>query len=131
MLIAAARRTGVSAYVGNGENRWPAVHRLDAANLFRLALERGAAWQVVHAVGESAIPFRRIAETIGGQLGIPARSVSAEEAGDHFGSPFMAVVFGSDAPASSDSTQQLLGWRPTHRTLIEDLKHGDYFHTAA
>ena len=127
MLIASARATGVSAYVGDGSNRWPAVHRLDAANVYRLALEKAPAGQAVHAVGESAIPFRRIAETIGERLSVPVTSVTAEDAARHFGNPFMAVVFGTDAPASSEYTRQLLGWVPNHRTLLEDLEQGDYF----
>lgn len=129
ILIASARATGVSAYVGDGSNRWPAVHRLDAANLFRLALEKAPAGQAVHAVGEDAIPFRSIAEKFGEKLSVPVRSVTAEDAGEHFGNPFMAVVFGTDAPASSEYTQQLLGWAPNHRTLLDDLEQGDYFDT--
>lgn len=130
MLIAHARRTGVSAYVGEGQNRWPAVHRLDAAVLYRLALEQAPAGQAVHGVGERAIPFRAIAEKIGERLGLPAQSVSPEAAADHFGNPFMAKVFATDAPASSEATQALLGWTPTHPTLLEDLTDGDYFDAA-
>lgn len=130
MLIAAARATGISAYVGDGANRWPAVHRLDAADLYRLALENAASGQVLHAVAENAIPFRSIAQKIGDTLGLPVRSVSDEDAGEHFGNPFMARVFGTDAPASSQHTRQLLGWTPNHRTLLDDLAHGDYL-TAA
>lgn len=131
MLIATARATGVSAYVGGGSNRWPAVHRLDAADLYRLALEKAPAGQAVHAVGERAIPFRSIAEKIGEKLGVPVSPVTVEDAGEHFGNPFMAIVFGADAPASSDYTQQLLGWVPNHRTLLDDLEQGDYFDTQA
>jgi len=131
MLIATARATGVSAYVGDGSNRWPAVHRLDAADLYRLALEKASAGRVVHGVGEPAIAFKRIAETIGDALGLPTRSVDAKEAGAHFGNRFMALVFGTDAPVSSDETRQVLGWAPNHRTLLEDLEHGDYFDTRA
>jgi len=127
MLIAAARTTGVSVYVGDGQNRWPAVHRLDAADLYRLALEKGPAGQTVHAVGESAVPFRSIAEEIGQQLDLPTRSIATADAAAHFGNPFMAVVFSTDAPVSSEHTQQLLGWTPDHRSLLEDLEHGDYF----
>ncbi len=129
MLIAAARATGVSAYVEDGANRWPAVHRLDAADLYRLVLEKAPAGQVVHGVGEDAVPFLSIAEKIGEQLGVPVRSVPAQDAGEHFGNPFMALVFGTDAPASSQHTQQLLGWTPDHRTLLDDLEQGDYFAT--
>jgi len=131
MLIASARATGVSAYVADGSNRWPAVHRFDAADLYRLALEKAPTGQAVHAAGEDAIPFRSIAEKIGEKLGVPVRSVTAEDAGEHFDNPFMAVVFGTDAPASSKYTQQLLGWTPNHRTLLEDLEQGDYFDAQA
>lgn len=127
MLIAAARAAGVSAYVEDGANRWPAVHRQDAADLYRLALENAPAGQTVHGIGEDAIPFKSIAEKIGEKLGIPTMSVTAEDAGEHFGNPFMAIVFGTDAPASSDYTQQLLGWTPNHRSLLQDLDQGDYF----
>ncbi|WP_166997954.1 SDR family oxidoreductase [Paramicrobacterium fandaimingii] len=126
MLIAAARRTGVSAYVGDGSNRWPAVHRLDAANLYRLALERSPGGRVVHGVGEPAVAFRAIAEKIGEKLNLPVRSVDPEQAPAHFGNPFMAAVFGTDAPASSGETQRLLGWKPNNRTLLDDLEYGDY-----
>ncbi len=127
MLISAARASGISAYVDDGSNRWPAVHRLDAANLYRLALEKAPAGQVLHATGQEAIPFRSIAEKIGEKLGLPARSVTANNAADHFGNPFMAVVFSTDSPVNSQHTQQLLGWRPNHWTLLDDLEHGDYF----
>ena len=129
MLIATARTTGVSAYVGDGANRWPAVHRLDAATLYRLALEKAPGGQAVHGVGEDAVPFRSIAEKIAQKVGVPTRSVTAEDAARHFGNPFMALVFGTDAPASSAYTQQLLGWTPRHPTLLDDLEHGDYFDT--
>jgi len=89
----------------------------------------GPAGHVVHGVGESAVPFRSIAEKIGDELGLPVRSVSAEDAGEHFGNPFMAVVFGTDTPASSDHTRQLLDWAPNHPTLLDDLETGDYFYT--
>lgn len=130
MLIAAARTSGVSAYIEEGSNRWPAVHRLDAANLFRLALEKAPAGQIVHGVGEAAVPFRSIAEKIAEKLSVPARSISAEAAAAHFSNPFMALVFGTDAPVSSTHTQQLLGWAPNHRSLLEDLDQGDYFDQA-
>lgn len=130
MLIAATRATGISAYVGDGANRWPAVHRLDAADLYRLALENAPAGQVLHGVAEDAVPVRSIAQKIGDTLGLPVRSISAQEASNHFGNPFMARVFGTDAPASSQHTRQLLTWTPNHRTLLDDLEHGDYL-TAA
>ncbi len=127
MLIATARSTGYSGYVGNGSNRWPAVHRLDAAVLYRLALEQAPAGSALHGVGESAIPFKSIAGKIGEKLGIPTRSVEVTDAAEHFGNPFMATVYGADAPASSAQTQQLLGWTPHHWTLLDDLDNGDYF----
>lgn len=127
LLIATARRTGVSAYVGDGSNRWPAVHRLDAAELYRLALENGSAEQVVHGVGEPAIPFRDIASAIGRHLDLPTTSLTPEQAAQHFANPFMAAVFGTDAPVSSEHTRRRLGWAPTHHTLLDDLDHGDYF----
>jgi len=129
MLITAARASGVSAYIEDGSNRWPAVHRLDAADLYRLALEKAPAGETLHAVGEEAIPFRTIAEKIGAKLNLPTASVKAADAATHFGNPFMAVVFSTDAPVSSQHTQQLLGWRPNHWTLLEDLDNGDYFTT--
>jgi nucleoside-diphosphate-sugar epimerase len=131
MLIAAARRTGVSAYIGDGSNRWPAVHRLDAATLFRLALENAPAGTVWHGAGEGGVTLRSIAETIGDKLGLPVRSVSPAEAPGHFGNPFFAAVFGIDAPVSSERTRAELGWRPVHATLLEDLTNGDYFTEAA
>ncbi|MEV5502729.1 SDR family oxidoreductase [Nonomuraea fuscirosea] len=126
MLIATARKTGVSAYVGDGANRWPAVHRLDAAVLFRLALEQAAAGSVLHGVAESGIPFRSIAEVIARGLGVPAVSLTPEEAATHFVSPFMARVYAFDGPVSSSLTRESLGWSPGHPTLLEDLEHGDY-----
>lgn len=127
MLVATARRTGVSAYVGDGANRWPAVHRGDAAVLFRLALEKAPAGGVLHGVDESGVTLRSVAEAIGRGLGLPAASVTAEEAVTHFGNPFMARVYAFDGPASSARTRELLGWSPRRPTLIEDLTHGDYF----
>ncbi len=126
MLIAAARRTGVSAYIGDGNNRWPAIHRLDAATLFRLALEKAPAGSALHGAGEEAITLKSIAHKIGDLLAVPTRSLPAEQAGEHFGNPFMAAVYGTDAPASSARTQTLLDWTPTHATLLEDLEQGDY-----
>ncbi|WP_310393436.1 SDR family oxidoreductase [Hymenobacter sp.] len=124
-LIDIARATGVSAYVGEGQNRWNAVHRLDAARLFRLALEHGAADARYHAVAEAAIPFRTIAAAIGKGLDLPVVSKSPEEAAAHFGA--FAGFTQLDAPASSQLTQQRLGWQPTHNTLLADLEHGHYF----
>lgn len=128
-LVETARRTGVAAYIGDGENRWPAVHRLDAAHLVRLALGAAPAGSVVHAVGEEGVPTRRIAEAIGQGLGLPVASISAEEAADHFG--WLARFFAVDIPASSAITQDALGWTPTHPTLLDDLAAGYYFRNAA
>jgi nucleoside-diphosphate-sugar epimerase len=127
MLIAAARKTGVSAYVGDGANRWPAIHRLDAAGLFRLALEKAPAGSALHGAGESAITLASIAETIGRILEIPTVSLTPDQAAEHFGDPFMARVFATDAPASSTLTQARLDWTPVHATLLEDMATGDYF----
>lgn len=124
-LIALARESGVSAYVGDGENRWPAVHLLDTAHLLRLALEQGAPGARFHAVAESGIPVRRIAETIGEKLGIPVRSLTMEQAETHFG--FLAKFVAMDIPCSSEITRASLGWNPTHPDLLEDLKSGTYF----
>ena len=124
-LIAIAREKGVSAYVGDGLNRWPAVHRLDAAHLYRLALEKGSAGARYHGVADQGVPFREIAEVIGRRLNVPVVSKSPEEAADHFGwiSHFVSI----DCPASSDETQQQLGWRPTHASLIPDIDRPAYF----
>lgn len=126
-LIDTARRSGVSAYVNDGENRWPAVHRSDAATLFRLALEKAPAGSVLHGVAESGVPLRSIAEKIASTLGIPPASLTPEQAGEHFGNPFMAVVYGMDSPVSSAYTRRLLGWTPTHSGLLDDLDESDYF----
>jgi nucleoside-diphosphate-sugar epimerase len=118
-LIALAREKGVSAYVGDGLNRWPAVHRLAAAQLYRLALENGVSGARYHAVAEEGVPMREIAEAIGRGLKIPVVSQSPEEAAAHFG--WLAMFAGADIPASSALTQQRLGWRPTGPGLIADL----------
>ncbi len=125
-LIDIARTTGVSGYIGDGSNRWPAVHRRDAAHLFRLALETAPAGAVLHGVADEGVPVRAIAEVIGRQLNVPVTSVSPDEAGDHFG--WLAMFLGADVPASSAVTRALLGWQPTHPGLIEDLDQGHYFH---
>lgn len=124
-LIEVARRTGVSAYVGEGQNRWPAVHRLDAAQLFRLALERGAPGSRFHGVAEEGIPMRAIAETIGKGLGVPVRSVSPAEAAAQFG--WLAGFVGADAPASSALTRRALGWQPREIDLLSDMRENGYF----
>ena len=126
-LINIAREKGVSAYIGDGRNRWNAVHRLDAARLFRLALEKATAGARYHAVGEEGIAFRDIAEVIGRRLNIPVVSKSPEEAANHFG--WMGAFAGIDCPASSKLTQERLGWRPVHPTLLTDLERGTYFNT--
>jgi nucleoside-diphosphate-sugar epimerase len=125
MIIRCAREKGVSAYVGDGLNRWPALHRLDAARLFRLALEKGAAEAWYHGVGDTGVPFRDIAELIGRHLDVPVVSKSPEEAADHFG--FLARFAAIDCPASSVKTQELLGWRPVQPGLIPDLDQAHYF----
>lgn len=118
-LVDLARQKGVSAYVGDGKNRWPAVHLRDAARLYRLVLEKGSAGARYNAVGEEGVAVREIAEVIGRRLRIPVVSKSPEEATEHFG--WLSVFAGSDLPASSAQTQQQLGWRPTERRLIADL----------
>ena len=128
-LIGSAREKGVSAYVGDGLNRWAAVHRLDAAHLFRLAIEKGTPGAIYHGIGDEGVAFREIAGVIGRHLNVPVVSTMPEEAADHFG--FLARFASLDVPASSARTQQVLGWRPTQPGLIEDLDRGHYFETAA
>jgi nucleoside-diphosphate-sugar epimerase len=125
IVIAAAREKGVSAYIGEGQNRWPGVHRLDAARVYRLALEHNGAHGPFHAVAEEGIPFRAIADIIGRRLNIPVVSISPEEAGAHFG--WFAMFAGIDAPASSARTRATLGWEPTHPGLLADIDHPAYF----
>jgi nucleoside-diphosphate-sugar epimerase len=120
-VIAVAREKGVSAYVGDGLNRWPAVHLLDTAPLYRLALEKGSAGARYNAVGEEGVSIRDIAEVIGRRLNLPVVAKSAEEATDHFG--WLGFFAGIDAPASSALTQKRLGWRPTQIGMIPDLEH--------
>ncbi len=124
-LIGIARDKGVSAVVGDGANRWPAVHELDAAHLFRLALEAAPAGSRLHGVGEEGVPFRDIAGVIGRHLNLPVVSISREEADAHFG--FLSAFVSLDNPTSSTQTQELLGWRPVHPALIPDLEAGHYF----
>jgi nucleoside-diphosphate-sugar epimerase len=128
-LIDIARSTGVSAYIGDGSNRWPAVHRLDAAHLFRLALEKAPAASVLHGVADEGIPVRDIAEVIGRQLDLPLGAISPEDAGEHFG--WLAAFLAADLPASSALTRERLGWNPVHPGLIADLEEGSYFQPAA
>jgi nucleoside-diphosphate-sugar epimerase len=124
-LIAVAREKRLSAYIGDGQNRWAAVHRLDAARLYRLALDRAASDRNpeparYHAVGEEGLPMKEIAEAIGRGLKVPVVAKSPEEAAPHFG--FLAAFAGLDMPASSALTQERLGWRPTGPGLIADLE---------
>ncbi|MBC6456635.1 SDR family oxidoreductase [Actinomadura sp. HBU206391] len=125
MLIGIARAKGVSAYVGEGTNRWCAVHRLDAARLFRLAVEAAPAGACLHGVGEEGVPVRDIAEVIGRHLDVPVTSIPREEADGHFG--FLGAFFSLDVPASSTLTQKRLGWHPGRTELIPDLAAGHYF----
>jgi nucleoside-diphosphate-sugar epimerase len=124
-LIAIARAKGLSAYVGDGSNRWSAVHRLDAARLFRLALESAPAGTRLNAIGDGGVPFRDIAGVIGKHLDLPVTGLSAEEAAGHFG--LFAGFASIDVPASSAVTQERFGWQPTHPGLIADLDEGHYF----
>ena len=127
ILINIAREKGVSAYIGDGGNRWPAVHRLDAARLYRLALEQGSAGARYHAVAEEGIAFREIAEVIGRRLNLPTRSITPEEAAAHFG--MFAHFAAIDGPASSKLTQERLGWRPEQPFLLVDMEQGTYFNS--
>jgi nucleoside-diphosphate-sugar epimerase len=124
-LITLARAKGVSAYPGDGWNRWPAVHRLDAAHLFCLALESALAGSRLHAVADEGVPVREIAGVIGRRLDVPVVSVPVEEAGEHFG--FLGNFFSVDSPASSTLTQQRLGWHPVQPGLLADLDQEYYF----
>ncbi|MFC3799191.1 SDR family oxidoreductase [Cohnella sp. GCM10012308] len=128
-LMSAARKHGVSGYIGDGSHAWSAVHRSDAARLIRLGIERAPAGSRLHAVAEEAISTRTIAEAIGSALGIPAVSVAREEAGPHFG--FVGRFFGLTMSASSERTRELLGWAPTGPTLLDDLIAGAYGKAAA
>nr|BBH87991.1 putative NAD-dependent epimerase/dehydratase [Thermosporothrix sp. COM3] len=125
-LISVARTKGISAYPGDGSNRWPAVHRLDAAHLFCLALEQAPAGSVLHAVADEGVPVREIAGVISRRLGVPAVSLPLEEAGSHFG--WIGHIFSLDLPASSTLTRQRLGWHPVQPGLLADLD-GDYYFT--
>jgi nucleoside-diphosphate-sugar epimerase len=127
-LVGIAREKSVSGYIGDGANRWPAVHRLDSAHLFRLALEKAPAGSTLHAVADEGVPVRDIAEVIGRQLEVPVVSISPEDAGEHF--TWLGGFLGLDAPASSELTRELLGWQPTQPGLIADLDQGHYFRQA-
>ncbi len=123
--VAAARKAGASAYVGDGANRWPAVHRDDAATLFRLAVEAAPAGAVLHAVAEEGVPIRQVAEAIAAGLAVPAVSVNRSEVGDYLG--FLSRFWSTDGPASAQLTHELVGWAPTRATWLEDLASDAYF----
>jgi nucleoside-diphosphate-sugar epimerase len=121
-LITLAQAKGMSGYLGDGTSRWPAVHVKDAASLYRLAIEKAPAGAVLHAVGDEGVPVRDIAEAIGRHLGLPAKSLPATEYEGMF-----VRLLGTDMPASSAITRELLGWQPTHPSLLEDIEQGHYF----
>ncbi len=124
-LVAIARDKGSSAYIADGSNRWPAVHRLDSARLFRLAVEKAPAGSTLHAVADQGVPIRDVAEVIGRHLDVPVVSIPAEQAAEHF--TWLGGFIGMDAPASSALTRELMGWQPAQPGLIEDLDKGHYF----
>jgi nucleoside-diphosphate-sugar epimerase len=126
-LIQIAREKGISAYIGDGLNHWPAVHRLDAARLYRLVLEKGSTGARYHGIGDEGVSTREIAEVIGRRLDVPVDSKSQEQAAEHFG--WIGLFFGMGALVSSPLTREKLGWQPTHVGLIDDLEHGPYFET--
>ena len=128
-LIDIAREKGVSAYPGDGTNRWPAVHRQDAARLFRLALESAPAGTRLHAIGDEGVPVRDIAAVIGRHLALPVTSVAPESAAEHFG--WLGMFFSLDVPASAAITRERFGWDPTRQGLLDDLEEGHYFHDRA
>ncbi|MFD0795365.1 SDR family oxidoreductase [Mucilaginibacter litoreus] len=125
MLINLAREKGAAAYIGEGLNRWPAVHRLDAANLYRLALDKNEKKAVYHAIGDPGIPFREITDLIGKNLNLPVVSKAGEDAAQHFG--WFLHFASMDSPASSEQTRNVLNWAPTHKGLIADLDSEAYF----
>lgn len=124
MLAAVARAKGISAYVGDGANLWPSVHRIDAARVYRLALERGARGEAYHAVAEEGVPYREIAEAIGRQLGLPSKSLTPEEADAHFGP--LATWVANNGPAANAWTRKTLGWMPKETGIISDIERPDY-----
>jgi nucleoside-diphosphate-sugar epimerase len=124
-LVAIAREKGASGYIGDGSNRWPAVHRLDSAHLFRLGLEKAPAGSTLHATAEEGVAIRDVAEVIGRQLNVPVVSISPDDAVEHFS--WLGRFIGFDSPASSTLTRDLLGWQPTQLGLIDDLDKGHYF----
>lgn len=128
-LIAVARERGAAGYVGDGANRWPSVHTLDAARVYRLALESAPAGSRLHAVADGGVPFRDIAAAIGRGLGVPTASIDPADAAEQFG--FLGAFVGIDNPTSSALTRRWLGWEPTHPGLIADLDDGHYFAAVA
>ncbi|MEU8033950.1 SDR family oxidoreductase [Streptomyces sp. NPDC049099] len=129
MLVALAREKGVSGYIGDGANRWPAVHRLDAAHLFRLAVERAPAGSVWHGAAEEGVTIRAVAEVIGRHLDVPVASLAPEAAAEHF--TWLAGFLGFDVPVSSTLTRELLDWEPTQPGLLADLDKGHYFQASS
>src|SRR3984957_6298434 len=125
LLIGTARDKGVAGYVGDGTNRWPAVHTLDAARLYRLALESAPAGSRLHGVADEGVPFRDIAESVGRHLNLPTKSITADEAPEHFG--FLAPFTVVDDATSSERTQKILDWHPVQKGLLADLDEGQYF----
>lgn len=124
-LVAIARQTGVAGYAGDGANRWPAVHTLDVAHLYCLALDRAPAGTRWHAAGDEGIPMREIAGRISEHVGVPTASIPDDQLAGHFG--FLARLIALDNPTSSQATRERLGWDPVHPGLLDDLDHGDYF----
>jgi nucleoside-diphosphate-sugar epimerase len=124
-LVGIARDKGISGYIGDGSSRWPAVHRLDSAHLFRLALEKAPAGSTLHAVADEGVPIRDTAEVIGRHLHLPVVSIAPDDAGEHFAC--LAAFLAFDSPVSSALTRELLGWQPVQPGLIDDLKQGHYF----
>ena len=129
-LIAIAKDKGIAGYPGDGTNRWPAVHTLDAAHLFRLALESAPAGTRWHAAGDEGIPMREIAQSIGDHLGLPTESIPAGRLQAYYG-PFLAMVITLDNPTSSLATRRILGWEPAEPGLLADFDKGSYFITTA
>jgi nucleoside-diphosphate-sugar epimerase len=125
MLASIAREKGVSAYIGDGQNLWPSVHRLDAARVYLLAIEQGAQGGPFHAVADEGVPFRQIAEAIGKQLGVPTTAIPPEEAAGHFG--LLAGWIAGNGPATSVRTRARLGWMPEQLGLIRDISRPEYF----
>jgi nucleoside-diphosphate-sugar epimerase len=127
-IVGIARETGVAGYIGDGSNRWPAVHRLDSAHLFRLAVEKAPAGSTLHAVADEGVPIREVAAVIGRHLQLPVTSIAPDDAAAHF--TWMAGFIGLDSPASSALTRELMAWQPVQPGLIDDLDEGHYFRAA-